>query len=278
MMTRDICGGLLRSAGIRPDKNLGQNFLCDQSVIDTIVDAVGAGPDDTVVEIGCGIGALTVGLCTAAGRVIGIELDTRVLPVLEERLRPYPNHRIINADALEADFSSFGGNIKVVGNLPYYITTDLMKRIFAAHSCVSDVTVMMQTEVAAKVTAKPGKDGYGLLSLMAEYCGDTRVVTDVEGSCFFPPAPVRSTVLHIDILPEPRVQAEDEQKLFRFIKDALLLRRKTLPNSLAAAGYCGGDKAAISRMLTEAGIEPTVRAEKLSLAQLAELSRIFSKK
>lgn len=277
MMNKNICCQLLRSGGIHPDKNLGQNFLCSQQVIEDIVDAVAAGPEDTVVEIGCGIGALTAELCPQAGELIGIELDKRVLPVLESRLQQYPNHRILNQDVLETDFSTFGQGIKVVGNLPYYITTEIMKRLFTYHSYIKDITVMMQTEVAAKVTARPGQSGYGLMSIMASLYGETEVVTDVDGSNFFPPAPVRSTVLHIRMLDKPAAITSDEENMFRFIKDALLLRRKTLMNSLAAAGYFGGDKSQIEAAIVRAGVEPSARAEKLSLQQLADLAEQFRK-
>lgn len=276
-MNRDLCCRLLRSGGIHPDKNLGQNFLCSQQAIDDIVDAVAAGPEDTVVEIGCGIGGLTAELCPRAGQLIGIELDKRVLPVLESRLEQYPNHRILNQDVLDTDFSAFGQGIKVVGNLPYYITTEIMKRLFTYHSCIKDITVMMQTEVAAKVTARPGQSGYGLMSIMAAFYGETQVVTDVDGGNFFPPAPVRSTVLHIRMLDKPAAVTSDEGNMFRFIKDALLLRRKTLINSLAAAGYFGGDKAQIEAAIVRAGADPSARAEKLSLQQLADLAEQFRK-
>ncbi|MBR5136444.1 MAG: ribosomal RNA small subunit methyltransferase A [Clostridia bacterium] len=277
MMNKNICLNLCKVSGIHPDKNLGQNFLINQQVIEDIVDSVEAGPEDTVVEIGCGIGALTYELCAEAGQLIGIELDKRVLPALESRLSEYNNYKIINQDVLEADFSSFGPKIKVVGNLPYYITTEIMKRLFTYHEYISDITVMMQTEVANKVVAKPGQDGYGLMSIMAANYGEVEVVTNVDGSNFFPPAPVQSTVLHIRILDKPRAVTSDEQHLFRFIKDALLLRRKTLLNSLAAAGYFGGDKAQIQEAIVKAGVEPSARAEKLTLQQLADLAEVFKK-
>ncbi len=277
MMNKNICCSLLKAGGIHPDKNLGQNFLCNQQVIEDIVSAVGATEQDTVVEIGCGIGALTYELCGQAGQVIGVELDKRVLPVLESRLQEFPNHRIINKDVLETDFSDFGPRIKVVGNLPYYITTEIMKRLFAFHKHISDITVMMQTEVANKVVAGPGKDGYGLMSIMAANYGEVEVVTHVDGSNFYPPAPVQSTVLHIRLLEQPRAVTSDEEHMFRFIKDALLLRRKTLLNSLAAAGYFGGDKAQIQQAIERAGVESSARAEKLSLQQLADLAEQFHK-
>lgn len=277
MMNKNICCSLLKASGIHPDKNLGQNFLCNQQVIEDIVSSVDLEPEDTVVEIGCGIGALTYELCREAGQVIGVELDKRVIPTLEYRLQEFDNYRIVNQDVLETDFSSFGHRIKVVGNLPYYITTEIMKRLFTYHKYISDITVMMQTEVARKVVANPGQDGYGLMSIMAANYGEVEVVTDVDGSNFYPPAPVQSTVLHIRILDEPRAVTSDEEHMFRFIKDALLLRRKTLLNSLAAAGYFGGDKARIQETIVKSGVEPSARAEKLSLQQLADLAENFKK-
>ena len=265
--------------GFRFSKSLGQNFLTDKNIIDQILEGSGITGDDLVIEIGPGIGVITREAAQLAHKVIAIEIDTNLIPILNWTLGDLENVEIVNQDVLKTQLNdliakeSFPGVVRVVGNLPYYITTPIIMKLLEDQVPAASITVMMQKEVADRLTAKPGTKDFGAISLMVEYFAEAKEIVKVPRTVFVPQPKVDSTVLRLDIRDEKPVQVEDEEFLFKVIKAGFGQRRKTLSNALSVLkGY---DKATILRCLEEAGIDPVRRGETLSLKEYARLSDVL---
>ena len=265
--------------GFRFSKSLGQNFLTDKNIIDQILEGSGITGDDLVIEIGPGIGVITREAAQLAHKVIAIEIDTNLIPILNWTLGDLENVEIVNQDVLKTQLNdliakeSFPGVVRVVGNLPYYITTPIIMKLLEDQVPAASITVMMQKEVADRLTAKPGTKDFGAISLMVEYFAEAKEIVKVPRTVFVPQPKVDSTVLRLDIRDEKPVQVEDEEFLFKVIKAGFGQRRKTLSNALSVLkGY---DKATILRCLEEAGIDPVRRGETLSLEEYARLSDVL---
>ncbi|MFA5353775.1 MAG: 16S rRNA (adenine(1518)-N(6)/adenine(1519)-N(6))-dimethyltransferase RsmA [Thermodesulfovibrionales bacterium] len=251
-----------------PKKHLGQNFLFDPSILKKIIKVAGVTGDDTVVEIGPGPGRLTLLLAGAAKKVIAIELDTDLCADLQEQVREYPNLEVILGDALQYPFENLEP-FRVVANIPYYITTPIMFRLLEARSQLRSMTLTIQKEVAQRIVAKPGGKDYGSLSVAIQYYGEARLAFTVPRGAFRPVPKVDSAVLHVEILPSPRVTVLDEGTFFKVVRAAFSQRRKTLANSLKAVL---GD---MRDILIRAEIDPVRRAETLSIGEFGRLSDIL---
>ena len=270
----------------RMAKSLGQNFLTDGFVIEQIVDACGAGPNDLVIEIGPGVGVLTRPLAQRAGGVAAIEIDPKLIPILEKELADLNNVCIINEDVLKVDFGVLledlktlpGGaqteKVRIVGNLPYYITTPILLGLLEQKVPAESITVMVQKEVADRIVSPPGGRDYGVLSVSLQYYCECRPVTDVPRESFLPQPNVDSAVVNL-ILRKEKVPVRSEEQFFEVVKKAFSQRRKTLCNSLT--GYRGLSKEEIAERMQEAGIEPGRRAETLSIKEFAGLADALSK-
>ena len=264
----------MSSKGFKAKKSLGQNFLKDAQVIERIAEAAGCGEEDTVVEIGPGLGALTDALSERAGRVIAVELDDRLIPVLRTKFALRDNVEIVHGDILKFDWSSASpgsGCLYIAGNLPYYITTPILLGILEKKVPAKKITVMVQKEVADRIVAPPGGKDYGVLSLSLQYYAEVKKVIDVPSVCFDPRPKVDSAVVTLDLKEERALDGEGEKKFFSLVKKAFSQRRKTLSNSLT--GLDGKTKEEIERVLLLNGIDPGRRAETLSLDEYINLSK-----
>ena len=259
-------------------KKYGQNFLIDTRVLDKIIAAAEITEEDCVLEIGPGIGTMTQYLAERAGEVVAVEIDGNLIPILEETLSAYKNVTIIHQDILKMDVEGLarerGKPLKVVANLPYYITTPIIMGLFEKHVPLKNITVMVQKEVADRMQAGPGTKDYGALSLAVQYYAKPEVVANVPPNCFIPRPNVGSAVVRMDRYGTPPVQVE-EGKLFAIIRAAFNQRRKTLANSLGNAGELGISKERTGEALERMGLPVTVRGEALSLEQFAELSNLL---
>lgn len=289
---------VLQKHGFQFKKQLGQNFLIDMHVLDKIIRAADIGPGDICLEIGPGIGSLTQALCEATvddGRVYAVEIDDRLIPILEENLAAYPHVHIIHTDFMKIDLPAFFEEekidrpVKVVANLPYYITTPIIMALFESSVPLASVTVMVQEEVAKRMQAKPGTKDYGALSLAVQYYAEPYIAAHVPPNCFMPRPNVGSAVIRLTRRPEPPVEVEDEKLMFKLIRAAFGQRRKTLVNAVTGSPELGGtirltdgkglkiSKETIAQALEEAGISQTIRGEALSLQQFAELTNVLAK-
>lgn len=266
-------------------KKFGQNFLTDGSILDKIIESAQISREDCVLEIGPGIGTMTQRLAEEAGEVVAVEIDKNLIPVLRDTLAAYDNVTVINADILKTDLNKIaaehngGRPIKVVANLPYYITTPIIMALFEKHVPLHSVTVMVQKEVADRMRVGPGTKDYGALSLAVQYYAKPEVVTRVPAACFMPRPNVDSTVIRLVRYEEPPVKVEDEEWLFAVIRASFNQRRKTLANGLANAGNLGVGRQQAEEALSAMGLSPSVRGEALTLEQFADLSnRLFLKK
>jgi len=257
------------SPSVPPKKSLGQNFLVDEHAADRIIEAAGLTKDDTVVEIGPGRGVLTRGLAESAGRVVAIELDERLIGELRAEHSDLDNLEIIHADALKFDFEKLEGRLKVVANLPYYISTPILTRLVSLRTKVSLMVLMLQKEVAGRITASPGGKEYGYLSVMVQLYTDPELLFTVKPGSFSPPPKVDSAVVRLAVLEEPAAPCRDYARLERLVSAAFSQRRKTLRNALKASRLFADE--AIAEMASS-GIDPSRRAETLSLAEFAQLS------
>ena len=261
-------------------KSLGQNFLTDLNITEKIMEGAGINKDDLVIEIGPGAGVLTAAAALRAGKVIGVEIDRNLIPILGETLSSYENIEIINGDILKTDINGLirlnkrGGGVKIIGNLPYYITTPVIMKILEDKTEADSLTVMLQREVADRIKAEPGKKRYGAITVAIRYFCEVNHIADVSREVFIPKPNVDSTVLRLDLRKEPPVDVADENAFFRCVKASFGQRRKTLLNSLA--GFYGADKQMISQALRSASVDPARRAETLSLEEFAELSNSLS--
>ena len=265
-------------------KKFGQNFLIDTHVLEKIIAAADVTKDDFVLEIGPGIGTMTQYLCEHARAVAAVEIDKNLIPILGDTLGAYDNVEIINQDILKVDIKKLaeekngGRPIKVVANLPYYITTPIIMGLFESHVPIDSITVMVQKEVADRMQVGPGTKDYGALSLAVQYYAAPKIVAIVPPNCFMPRPKVGSAVIRLTRHKEPPVQAEDEKLMFRIIRASFNQRRKTLANGLKNSGELTLSKEVIEESITELGVPVTIRGEALSLAQFAELSNIILKK
>ena len=254
-------------------KRFGQNFLIDSHVLDKIIQGAGITKEDTVLEIGPGIGTLTQALCEAAGEVIAVEIDQDLIPILEKTLGSYQNVRIINQDILKLDLGQLSEKpLKVVANLPYYITTPIIMGLFESGAPLVSITVMVQKEVAERMQAAPGGKDYGALSLAVQYYADAQVIANVPPNCFIPRPNVGSAVIRLTKHLEPPVKPRDEAFMFLVIRAAFGQRRKTLVNALRNDQSLSLGREQLEAVLSEMGLPATVRGERLSLQEFAELS------
>ncbi len=264
-------------------KKFGQNFLIDGGVLSGIVEAAGVSAEDCVLEIGPGIGSLTQYLAESAGRVVAVEIDRGLIPVLEDTLSEYNNVTVINEDVLKVDIEDIvktynkGNPIKVVANLPYYITTPIIMKLFESGAPIESITVMVQKEVADRMAAVPGNKDYGSLSLAVAYYAQAQTVLDVPPGCFIPQPKVGSAVVRLIRNKEPKVKVQDEKYLFEIIRTSFNQRRKTLSNSLSNNPALGVSRQEVQNALQKMGIDEKARGETLGLLQFAELSDILQR-
>lgn len=262
-------------------KRYGQNFLIDTHVLDKIIRAAAITKDDMVLEIGPGIGTMTQYLAEAAREVSAVEIDRNLIPILEDTLSDYDNITIINDDILKLDLKKLtderngGKPIKVVANLPYYITTPIIMGLFENHVPVDNITVMVQKEVAERMQAKPGTKDYGALSLAVQYYAEPYIVANVPPNCFMPRPNVGSAVIRLTKFTENPVKVSDEAMMFRIIRAAFNQRRKTLQNSINNSPELKFTKEEVCGALKAMGLSETVRGEALSLGQFAELTGLL---
>ncbi len=265
-------------------KKFGQNFLVDSSILDRIIESAQITKEDCVLEIGPGIGTMTQRLAEEAGAVVAVEIDKNLLPVLEDTLSAYENVTVINADILKLDLNRIvkehngGRPVKVVANLPYYITTPIIMALFEKKVPLHSVTIMVQKEVADRMRVGPGTKDYGALSLAVQYYAKPEIVTKVPAGCFMPKPNVDSAVIRLTRYEKPPVEVEDEAWLFAVIRASFNQRRKTLANGLANAGYPGIGRRQVEEVLSAMGLAAAVRGETLTLEQFAELSDRLAKR
>ena len=258
-------------------KKFGQNFLIDTHVLDKIIRAAEIGSDDCVLEIGPGIGTMTQYLACAAKKVIAVEIDRALIPILEDTLDGFDNVRVINEDVLKVDIAELavkengGKPIKVVANLPYYITTPIIMGLFENHVPLKSITVMVQKEVADRMQVGPGTKDYGALSLAVQYYADPYIVANVPPNCFMPRPKVGSAVIRLTVHKEPPVHVDDEKLLFAIIRASFNQRRKTLANGLKNAAGLNLPKEVIEESIAELGKGAGVRGETLTLEEFAQL-------
>ena len=262
-------------------KKFGQNFLIDTHVLERIIEAAGITKDDFVLEIGPGIGTMTQYLCENAREVTAVEIDQNLIPILADTLSAYDNVTVINEDILKLDIvklaeeKNAGKPIKVVANLPYYITTPIIMGLFESHVPIDSITIMVQKEVADRMQVGPGTKDYGALSLAVQYYAKPEIVANVPPNCFIPRPNVGSAVIRLTRYEEPPVQVKDEKKMFALIRASFNQRRKTLVNGLGNAGLPGITKESAAAALAQMGLSPTVRGEALTLEQFARLSDLL---
>ena len=264
---------LIKAHGFSFKKRFGQNFLIDSHVLDKIIRGAEIGKEDAVLEIGPGIGTLTQALCEAAGEVTAVEIDRDLIPILEKTLAAYDNVRIINEDILKLDLSAISEKpLKVVANLPYYITTPIIMGLFESGAPLLSITVMVQKEVADRMQAAPGGKDYGALSLAVQYYAEAEIIANVPPNCFIPRPGVGSAVIRLTKHTAPPVQPKDEKFMFRLIRAAFAQRRKTLVNTLRNDSALSYSREQLEAVLAAMGLPAAVRGERLSLAEFAELS------
>jgi len=269
----------------RIKKNYGQNFLVDQHVLGKIIRAADVKSDELIIEIGPGIGALTEELAENAENVVAIEIDKMLIPILSETLADYDNIEIINADILKTDIREIIArynkkSVKVIANLPYYITTPIVIGLLQLDGLISRIVVMVQKEVALRMAAKPGTKDYGSLSLAVQFYSVTTLEANVPTNCFYPRPGVDSAVIQLDVRKEPPVDVKDADFMFRIIRAAFSKRRKTLVNCIESselmADFLNGmSKSDIEEIVAQAGLSPKVRGESLDLTAFAKLSDLI---
>ncbi|MBP1153471.1 MULTISPECIES: 16S rRNA (adenine(1518)-N(6)/adenine(1519)-N(6))-dimethyltransferase RsmA [unclassified Paenibacillus] len=271
---------LLQKYGLTLKKSLGQNFLIDHNILHKIVSAADLQPDKGALEIGPGIGALTQQLAKMAGRVVAVEIDQRLLPMLEETLSPYPHTAVVHGDVLKVDLKElfekhFQGvsQVSVVANLPYYVTTPIIMKLLEEKLPLENIVVMIQKEVADRMAAKPGGKDYGSLSIAVQYYCIPEVVTIVPRTVFIPQPNVDSAVIKLSVRQQPPVDVEDEDFFFEVVQASFVQRRKTIYNNLAAKYFTKETKSRMEAILQESGIEPSRRGETLSIQEYAVLSQ-----
>ena len=275
---------VLQKYGFVFQKRFGQNFLIDTHVLDRIIEASEITKDDFVLEIGPGIGTMTQYLCEAAREVVAVEIDTNLIPILGDTLSAYDNVEVMNADILKVDIAKLaderngGKPIKVVANLPYYITTPIIMGLFESHVPIDSITIMVQKEVADRMQEGPGSKEYGALSLAVQYYAKPEIVVNVPPSCFMPQPKVGSAVIRLTRHENPPVDVDNEKLMFQVIRASFNQRRKTLANGLNNFGSFSLGKEEIQKSIEELGVPVNIRGEALSLEQFAKLSNIINAK
>lgn len=269
---------VIQKYGFNFQKKFGQNFLIDTHVLDKIISESGITKDDCVLEIGPGIGTMTQYLCENAREVIAVEIDKALIPILEDTLSAYDNVTVINDDILKVDIQKIvdekngGRPIKVVANLPYYITTPIIMGLFESHLPLKSITIMVQKEVADRMQVGPGTKDYGALSLAVQYYAKPEIVANVPPNCFMPRPNVGSAVIRLTKYDEPPVFVENEEFMFSLIRATFNQRRKTLVNAIGNAPNLNITKEMVAEVLNDMGESATVRGETFSLEKFAEFS------
>lgn len=269
---------IIQRHGFAFQKKFGQNFLIDTHVLEKIIAAAGVTKDDMVLEVGPGIGTMTQYLAEHAGKVVAVEIDGSLIPILGETLAEYGNVTVINDDILKVDINELaqkyngGRPIKVVANLPYYITTPIIMGLFESNVPIDNITVMVQKEVADRMQVGPGSKDYGALSLAVQYYADPYIVANVPPNCFIPRPNVGSAVIRLTRHQKPPVDAADPVLMFRLIRASFNQRRKTLQNGLVNSPELAFSKEEIAAAIESLGLPPAVRGEALTLEQFARLS------
>ena len=280
--TRKQVAALEKRYDFKTAKSLGQNFVTDPAVTEGIIEAAGACPKDLVIEIGPGLGLITSKAAAGCGKLVAIEIDKKLLPILAETVGWQPNVKILNEDILQADLAkivaeekilpdgSTAENVRLIGNLPYYITTPILNKLMALPGLFTSLTIMVQKEVAEKMMAAPGAKNYGVISIHVQYFCEIEYIMDVPKEVFLPQPKVDSSVLTLHVRKQPAVQPGDKELFFELVKAGFSQRRKTLSNSLT--GVRGADRDTVVRALEAAGIDPKRRAETLSLEEFANVA------
>ena len=275
---------IIQKYGFAFQKRFGQNFLVDTHVLERIIRAAGLTKEDMVLEIGPGIGTMTQYLAENAGRVVAVEIDSNLIPILKETLQAYDNVTVLNEDILKVDIRALaeeyngGRPIKVVANLPYYITTPIIMGLFESQVPIDNITVMVQKEVADRMQAGPGTKDYGALSLAVQYYAEPYIVANVPPNCFIPRPNVGSAVIRLTRHQEMPVKVRDEKLMFSLIRASFNQRRKTLQNGLSNSAELSFSKEEIAAAIQALGLSPTVRGEALTLEQFAGLADALGEK
>ncbi len=266
---------------IHANKNLGQNFLVDDDTVSGIIEAANISKEDLVIEIGPGLWTITKELLERAGKVICIELDERMITILNDRFSLYNNFELINEDVLKVNLQELINKenfktTKIVANLPYYITTPIIMKLLEERLDIETITVMIQKEVAERLVAEPGKGESGAITYAINYYTKPKIVLQVPNTAFIPEPKVNSTVIQLDVQKEPTVKVLNEEKLFELIKIAFMQKRKTLVNALTNSNKYGS-KEKVEKVIEKMGLDLKIRPEKLTLEQYAELSEEINK-
>lgn len=273
---------IIAAHGFSFKKSLGQNFLIDQNILNKIVEAADLNEGTGALEIGPGIGALTERLAMSAGAVTAVEIDQRLIPILQDVLSSYPHVNIRHADVLKVDLHelfredfSEVSKVSVVANLPYYVTTPILMKLLEERLPLSNIVVMIQKEVAERMAARPGGKDYGSLSIAVQYYSEPELICTVPHTVFIPQPNVESAVIRLKIRERPPVEVKDEKHFFDVVRASFTQRRKTISNNLKARFFPDEGREALEALLAEAGIEPSRRGETLSLAEYARLSDVL---
>ncbi|PRR72078.1 16S rRNA (adenine(1518)-N(6)/adenine(1519)-N(6))-dimethyltransferase RsmA [Clostridium thermopalmarium] len=269
LTTRDV----VKKYNFKFTKSLGQNFLIDDSVLEDIVKGAEVSHDDFIIEIGPGVGTLTRELLAKAKKVCAIELDSDLIPILKEELKDFDNFELIHKDALKVDFNEIIGeekSVKVVANLPYYVTTPIIANLLTKGYNFKSLTIMIQKEVAERINAEPGNKDYGSLSVLVQYYCDTKILRKVPPTSFIPQPKVESIVIRLDKLDKPRVEVKDKDLFFKVVRQSFNMRRKTLRNAVKSLGMLSSEE--MDKVFEDAGIDSKRRGETLSLQEFANLA------
>ena len=273
---------IVKKYGFRLSKKLGQNFLIDENIIHKIITGAEITKDDIIVEVGPGIGTLTQYLAEEASRVLAIEIDKKLIPILEETLKDYDNIEVINKNVLDINLKELvvskfkGQRVKVVANLPYYVTTPIIMKFLEEEVPIKDIVVMVQKEVADRLKAKPSTKDYGSLSVAVQYYCEPQIVTRVPKTVFIPNPNVESTVIRLKALDNPQVQVDDKRLFHNVVRASFAKRRKTLLNSLSFSNL-GLDKDQINKILKSCHIDPKRRGESLTIEEFAAIANSISR-
>ena len=273
---------IVKKHGFKFTKSLGQNFLIDDNIIDSIVEGADAKEGDRIIEVGPGIGTLTRELAAKADKLMAVEIDRNLIPILKDTLHDYDNVVVVNEDIMKADINALidenldGGPVKLVANLPYYITTPIIMRFLEEDVNVTDIVIMVQKEVAERMNATPGNKTFGALSVAVQYYCDTEIIAKVPRHLFVPKPNVDSIVIALRVRPEKKYKVDNEEIFFKAVKAAFGQRRKTLLNSITSMGVI--DKEAVREVLAQADIDEKRRGETLSLEEFAHLSNCINRK
>ena len=268
----------IRESQLQYKKGLGQNFIYDEALLAQLAELSGVTPEDDVLEIGPGVGSLTQQLCKRAGHVLSVELDERLIPLLQAYMADYPNFTLVQGDIMSLNLRELTAGLRkpfsAVANIPYYITTPLITALLGAGLPLKRLALMVQKEVAEKLTAQPGDEGWGMLPLRCQYYGEPRLALEVPAACFTPPPKVDSAFVVIPMRETPAVSVKDEKRFFQVAAAAFALRRKTMVNCLAAALHL--ERADALSLMAEAGLDERIRGERLTLEELGRLSDILT--